>query len=101
MLLSMSAVGWYAVYRRFGGEGMGCLITLVRLSMGIFAICVAIPLLVILFFFATLALMICMPFTAIFMDRGDIKDSWMGTYPNTLRAIPDTCSGIGRWVFDD
>jgi hypothetical protein len=45
--------------------------------------------------------MVVLPFGAIFMSRYELKESWIGGFPNTLRQIGNNVSNIWKWVRDD
>jgi len=73
---------------------MDLIITLMRIPIGligtVFALVIGIPV-------ETIFTIICFPFAALFMSRDQIKSSWIGKYPNSLRKI----RGIWHWVSAD
>lgn len=41
------------------------------------------------------------PFAAIGLSRDELKESWIGSFPNTIWAIRDTSETIWEWIIDD
>lgn len=80
---------------------MDALITLIRIPFGIIGSLVVIVFYFGLFIPETILLLIAFPFAAIFMDRCDLRYSWIGSYPNSMRAMGKSLENIWGWVSND
>lgn len=80
---------------------MDVIITLIRLPFGIISSIAVVLFWLIIFPFESILMIIALPFAAIFMDRCDIKYSWIGKYPNSIRKIPEVLQDIWSWVRGD
>ena len=75
---------------------MDFIITIVRFPLGIVATIVVLGFWLILFPIELIIVLIALPFGAIFVSRYDLKNSWIGGFPNTLRQIGYNVSNIWR-----
>ncbi|MBV5272699.1 MAG: hypothetical protein JZU52_03325 [Lamprocystis purpurea] len=77
---------------------MDALVTLLRLPFGLIATVVVIVFWLAIFPFETIAMIVAFPFAAIFMSRSELGYSWIGKYPNSLKAIPEKLEAVWEWV---
>jgi hypothetical protein len=80
---------------------MDLIITMIRFPLGIVATIIVLGFWLILFPFELIIAMVVLPFGAIFLSRRELKKSWIGGFPNTLRQIRGNVSNIWKWVRDD
>lgn len=77
---------------------MDFLVISIRVPIALLLCVLIVLLFFFLFFLESAALLVVFPFAVIPMSREQIKKSWMGTFPNTLRSIPDALDELKAWV---
>ncbi len=77
---------------------MNFLVTLIRFPLGIIAVLIVLFFWLFLFPFEIFFMIIALPFGAIFMSREELKDSWVGKFPNTLKNLINNIKHISIWV---
>lgn len=80
---------------------MDFFITILRFLIAIIISTVIIIFLLALFLLETVLVLVCFPFAAICMKRDEIKNSWIGNYPNSLKNISKSLERVWTWVFSD
>lgn len=80
---------------------MNFVITFFRFPMGIFATIFVIVIYLIPFPVELILVILLLPFAAIFMRRDELKNSWIGSFPNTIRCMMSNIRSIWKWVNDD
>ncbi len=77
---------------------MDFIITIVRFPFGIFAMAFVVGFWLLLFPIEFIIVAILLPLGAVFMQRYELKNSWIGRFPNTLRNLKRSLSSIWDWV---
>ncbi|MGF1534788.1 MAG: hypothetical protein ACFCUI_13880 [Bernardetiaceae bacterium] len=80
---------------------MNVIITLIRLPFGIFGVLVCLIFWLSLFPFEFLLMILLLPFGAVFMSRQELRRSWVGRFPNTLRMLSDSLTSVWHWTTRD
>lgn len=80
---------------------MDSIITIIRFPVGIFLSAFLILFYISLFIIETLLLMLLIIPYALLTSRQAFQSSWIASYPNTIRALPDSIERLWTWVMDD
>ncbi len=80
---------------------MNFIVSVIRFPFGLIASIAVIGLWLVIFPFEALVVLVSFPFASLFMDRYDIKNSWLGTFPNTIKSMSKNLSDIWYWVGND
>ncbi|MCD4696615.1 MAG: hypothetical protein K8S16_10285 [Bacteroidales bacterium] len=80
---------------------MEFLITIIRLPIGIIASLIVIVFWIALFPLEFAIAFICLPFGAIIMSRDALKNTWLGSFPNTIIHLRKGLARIWEWIFND
>jgi len=75
------------------------LITAIRFPIGLLGIALVTVARVLIFPIEALLAAVCFPFAALLMSRSELKSSWLGTFPNTIREIPTSNKNIWDWIY--
>mgnify|MGYP001811050910 FL=1 len=80
---------------------MDAIITLIRLPIGLIGIIAVIIWWVVLFPIETVFACVFLPLGVIFMKRKEFKESWICSWPNSLKKIFPNIDLIWEWIVND
>ena len=75
------------------------LITAIRFPIGLLGIVIVTIVRVLAFPIEALLAALLFPIAALTWSRSELRTSWLGTFPNTIRDIPTNNKDIWDWIY--